>query len=254
MTVPTLSIVIPAFNEEVTLQASIPALRQYLGSIKATSEIVIVDDGSTDETARVVERFSATGSDLKLIRHVSSCGKGWAIRTGMLAASGSLIIFMDADLSYELGILPSFIEHLQKGADIAIGSRRHPASQVLGAPPLKRQIASRLFQWFVQMLFKIPTADTQCGLKGFRQAAARRLFSRQQSHSFAFDVEILLWARRWGYRVEVLPVALKGSASSSVRFWKHGPRVLLDLLKIRATAWKTLFFPEEIQKDKKEKQ
>src|SRR5258708_37707629 len=180
-----LSIVIPALNEERHLQESLPRLRDFFKNRAGPYEILIVDDGSRDGTCRVVEEFARRDSAVRLLRHDRNYGKGWAIRTGMLAAQGTWVVFMDADLAYDLEDTTYVVGQLKQGYDLAIGSRSLVSSRLVSPPSWRPRIANRALNRLVRGLFALDARDNQCELDGFPKARAQPLLGIQKFHSIA---------------------------------------------------------------------
>ena len=238
VSVPRLSLVIPAYNEERCLLPSLQRVDEYLSTQPYASELVVVDDGSTDGTAELVRGFAPSVPDrvsVRLLVHESNRGKGAAVRTGCLAAQGEYVVFTDMDLAVPVEELERVLERLEAGAEVAVGTRLHPGGRDMRSrqPPLRR-LAGRLFV-LVRRLVAVPELhDTQCPLKGFRHQAARRLFAAQRLSGWTFDVELLYLAKRWGLRVEEVPVHWDHVAGSHVGLRPRvAAQVLWDLLRLR---------------------
>jgi dolichyl-phosphate beta-glucosyltransferase len=230
-----LSVVVPAYNEERNIVRTANALNRYLRAKGVAYEIIIVDDGSQDATAREVLSLLDSGIPLTLLRNDRNRGKGFTVRRGMLAAEGEYLFFMDADLSYPVEDLDLLLDALDSGYDLCIGSRELPGSRMEARPPLYRHLAGRAYSLLVQLFVVRGIADTQCGFKGFRRRAARDLFSRLTLDDFAFDVELLFLARKLGYSIQIIPARLISSdRTSTVHLIKDSCAMALDLLKIRA--------------------
>jgi len=227
MASPFLSIVIPAFNESLRLPQTLGRCLAFLEGWNETWEIVVADDGSTDDTASIVEEWHARDERIRLLR-LAHGGKGSAVRAGMLEASGRWRFFADADLSMDLSELPKFFE---EPVDVAIASREAPGAQRLGEP-MTRHLIGRLFNLCVRALVVPGIQDTQCGYKLFTSSAARTLFSASQVDGFAFDVELLFLALRAGLRVREVPVVWRHTPGSHVRM-KTGLAAFGQLLEIR---------------------
>jgi dolichyl-phosphate beta-glucosyltransferase len=236
--VPYLSLVIPAYNEECRLLPSLQRVDQYLSTRPYASELVLVDDGSTDGTAELVRAFTSSAPDrvqIRVLAHERNRGKGAAVRTGCLAAQGEYVVFTDMDLAVPVEEVGRVLERLEAGVDVAVGTRLHPGGQDMrSSQPLLRRLAGRLFV-LVRRLVAVPEFhDTQCPLKGFRRQAARRLFAAQRLSGWAFDVELLYLAKRWGLRVEEVPVRWDHIAGSHVGLRPLvAVQVLWDLLRLR---------------------
>ena len=228
---PYLSVIIPAFDEEARIGRSLDELTGYLQQQPYSWEVVVVDDGSSDATAAVVRRKAAdlTGVRLESIGHA---GKGWAVRHGMLAAMGRLRFMADADLAMPVEQIGGFIEAIEKGYDLVIGSREVANARRFDEPPL-RHLMGRAFNWAVRLLAVRGFQDTQCGFKCFRGEAARELFAMQRVRGFGFDVEILYLAREHGHRVLELPINWYYQSESKVRYSVDSFAMLRDTLSVK---------------------
>ncbi|MGD0248054.1 MAG: dolichyl-phosphate beta-glucosyltransferase [Candidatus Limnocylindrales bacterium] len=247
--VSSLGIVLPAYNEEARLGPALDELFAYLrsapsGSLPETVSVLVVDDGSTDDTAALVRtrpEFAAEGArtarrdgpSLRLLA-VSHGGKGSAVRAGMLAADGDLLIFADADMATPPDQLPRLVAALE-AADVALGSRIQPdGSDMRASQPRFRRMVGRLFRFAAQAWVTGPVRDTQCGFKGFRRAVARDLFGRLRITSIVFDVDLIYLARRRGYRIATVPIVWADRRGSRMHARpKLALRVAWDLVRIR---------------------
>ena len=223
-----LSVVIPAYNAEGQVCATLDAVQSYLQGRGLKHELIVVDDGSSDETARRVQRW---GGQVKLLRNGGNRGKGHAVRRGMLASRYAWTLFMDVDNS-------TSIEHLERfaprapDADVLIASRNLDGSRIVGGRPLLRHFLGQTFPHAVRLLALRGIRDTQCGFKAFRRQALREIFPRQRSEGFCFDVEVLLIARRLGYRIAEIPIDWDNPPESTLRLWRDAPGMLADLARI----------------------
>ena len=229
---PPLSIVLPAYNEARRLPASLEALNRYLDAHAPEAEVVVADDGSTDKTAAAVLAAAELWPRVRLLT-LPHRGKGHAVREGMLAALGEVRLFSDVDLAVPLGYVAAF-QAASGSADVIIASREAPGAQRVGEP-WRRHLMGRAFNLWVRLVSGLPYADTQCGFKAFRVAAAREIFARQQINGFGFDVEVLFLARRWGLRIAELPVEWRYGAESTVRL-RHTVTTSLEVLGVRWSA------------------
>ena len=233
-----LSLVIPAYNEEGRLLPSLQRIDEYLSARPYASELLVVDDGSTDRTPELLRGFTPTAPDrvqVRLLSHDRNRGKGAAVRTGCLAAQGECVVFTDIDLAVPVEEVDGVLERLEAGADVVVGTRLHPGGQDMrNSQPFLRRLAGRLFV-LVRRLVALPEHhDTQCPLKGFRHQAAQRLFAAQRLSGWAFDVEILYLANRWDLRVEELPVRWDHVKGSRLGLRPAvAAQVLWDLLRLR---------------------
>jgi dolichyl-phosphate beta-glucosyltransferase len=224
----TLSLILPCYNEAERLPATLGACLAHLAGGPGQVELLVVDDGSTDATAAVAEAVAAADARVRVIRTEPNRGKGFAVRTGMLAASGELLVFTDADGSYGPGEVERVVSALADNP-VAIGTRVNDGT----TGTLGRRIASRVFNRTLRLLLRLPFRDTQCGLKGFRREVARELFGRARVDGFAFDVEVLLLARRLGLAVAEVPVRAQERDGSRVRLLLDGRRMLGEVWAAR---------------------
>lgn len=230
----SLSVVVPAYNEQERIVSTLRRTLEYLAEQHPDSEVVVVDDGSRDETAARVEELAADEPRLSLIVLPENRGKGAAVRTGVLAARGERILFMDADLSTPIEELEKLEPFLDEGYDVVIGSRGLAESDIRERQPFPREFMGRTFNLIVRSLLLGGFRDTQCGFKLFARDAARALFEAQTLDGFAFDVEVLLMARDRGYRIREVPVVWYHSPNSKVSPVTDASRMFVDLLRLRA--------------------
>jgi len=228
---PRLSIVVPAYNEEQRLPRTLRELARWVAANQPRTEVIVVENGSTDGTARVVRDFCREHPFVQLIADVPR-GKGVAVRRGMLHATGDLRFLCDADLSMPIDELGKFLAAARDGADLAIGSREAPGAARLGEPRL-RHVMGRVFNRLVQALAVRGFQDTQCGFKLFTAAAARDLFSRARMTGWGFDPEVLFLAQRRGYRIDEVPIVWHSDSDSRVRPVHDALAMVGDLLAIR---------------------
>lgn len=230
----SLSIVIPAYNEESRLRKTLDRILEWLHEQRFKfQEVIVVDDGSRDATASVVDEYSKPPSPIRLLRNPGNRGKGYAVRHGMLDAEGDWILYTDADLSTP-------IEELQKleaaaakqSAVIAIGSRAVDRSLVAVHQSVFREYSGRFFNVVMRALTGLPFRDTQCGFKLYRTDAAKEVFSRQEQDGFSFDVEDLVIAKKLGLPAVEVPVRWSNVEGTKVTL-AQGLRSFTDLLKIR---------------------
>jgi dolichyl-phosphate beta-glucosyltransferase len=221
-----LTIVLPAYNEAERIGPALDELFGYLDSgpagLPAQVDVLVVDDGSTDDTTAVVAarpeaaRPPEARNDLRVLR-VPHAGKGAAVRAGMLAAEGDVVVFADADMATSPDQLPKLLSALVS-ADVALGSRIQPdGTDMRASQPRYRRMLGRLFHRLASLWVVGPVEDTQCGFKGFTREAAQDLFARQRVTSIAFDVELIHLARRRGYRIAIVPVNWMDQRGSRMR-------------------------------------
>jgi dolichyl-phosphate beta-glucosyltransferase len=241
------SVVIPTYNEGRRIQSTLERVIQYLSAKFSRFEIIVVDDGSADGTPQQVARAAHQEPRIKFIPLSANRGKGFVVREGVLSAQGEVIFFTDADLSTPVEEIEKGLAGLEEGYPVVIASRRHPESIVALHQVRRREIVGRAFNLFVRALLSLPFHDTQCGFKGFSREAAREIFSLARIDGFAFDAEILVIARRLGFRVREIPVYWTNSPDSKVRLMRHLSGVASDLLKIRCNDRQGLYSPHGIK-------
>lgn len=233
---PDLSIVIPAYNEETRIEPTVREIVGYCRSRARAFELILVDDGSQDATSSVALLLSNEFPEIKLIRLAANHGKGYAVRTGVLNATGWAVLFADADGATPINEVERLEAALTLGVDVAIGSRALQGEGVKVKAKFYRHIIGRTFHQLVEWLADAGVKDTQCGFKLFRFTVAQDLFSRMRMNGFSFDVEVLIMARRRGYRVAEVPVNWTHQAGSKVRLTRDSLQMAADLFRIR-THW-----------------
>lgn len=227
-----ISVVIPSYNEGRRLQPNLAKVVDYLRTRFTQFEVIVVDDGSTDDTSNEVARARRREPRVRLISYPANRGKGFAVRQGVLAAKGDAVCFTDADLSTPVEAIESGLKGIDEGYPVVIASRRHPESVIALPQHWTRDAIGQLFNLAVRTLFSLRFRDTQCGFKCFSREAAREIFSLARIDGYAFDVEIFVIAQRLGYRIKELPVCWSNALDSKVRPLQHLPGVALELLKI----------------------
>jgi glycosyltransferase involved in cell wall biosynthesis len=227
-----LSIVIPAYDEALRLPRAVRDLRSFLDGYRLSTEVIVVQNGSRDATLQVAESAATEDPRFRVLDLGQQRGKGLAVRAGILQARGRLVLFCDADFSMPVDQIDRIVNALENGADVAIASREVRGSQRIGEPP-HRHLMGRVFNFVVRALAVPQIEDTQCGFKGFQQAAAKDLFGRQRIDGWAFDVEILMLARRRGYRIAEVPITWVHDAASRVSPTKDTVRMVREILMIR---------------------
>jgi dolichyl-phosphate beta-glucosyltransferase len=234
---PTYSIVIPAYNESARLGATLEKVLAYVHAQGWDAEVIVVNDGSRDNTAEIVRSFAAKDPALRLVENPGNRGKGYSVRNGMLNARGSIVLFSDADLSSPIEEAPKLFEALERGADIAIGSRWLRAETQTQRQPLHRQLFGRIFNLVLRLTLGLQFADTQCGFKAFKQTAVQAIFPLQRIERWGFDPEILFLARKFKFRVQEVPVAWAHREGTSINPLVDGSRMVMEMLHIR---WNSL--------------
>jgi len=233
---PELSIIIPAYNEEARLPRALALIRDYLaarGLGAAQAEIIVVDDGSTDATARVAQEWSRQLLFLRLVSNGENRGKGYSVRHGMLEARGRIALFTDADLSAPIEEADKLFAALKVGNDIAIGSRALDRSLIYSHQSRMREIAGMIFNGFVRIFTGLPFHDTQCGFKVFVAAPSRIVFEQQRIERFGFDPEVLFLAKRHGLRAAEIPVRWAHDPATKVHVLRDSVLMFTDLVRIR---------------------
>lgn len=235
MSIPFLSVVVPAFNEESRLKESLGRILDYLKSRGFSYEVLVIDDGSSDLTYSIAEGFAFEneGKSLRVYRNERNRGKGYSVRRGMLRATGRFALLTDTDLSAPIEELEKLEQPVFSGeCDIAFGSRDVTGSEVVIHQPWIREHAGKVFNLIVRLLTSLPYKDTQCGFKLFKMESCRDIFSKQRIERYAFDVEILFVAKKWGLVTKEVPVLWRHSEDSKVRLFPDAPLTGFDLLRI----------------------
>jgi dolichyl-phosphate beta-glucosyltransferase len=226
-----LSVIIPAYNEEKRIGETLVKINDFLKKQDYSSEILVVDDGSTDKTVQVSEALNI--DILRLVKNEKNMGKGAATRNGIMNAKGDLMLFSDADLSTPIEEVIDLIDSIKHGADVAIGSRALPESEIIIHQPWYREMMGRVFNLFVKALCLKGIQDSQCGFKLFKAEVAQKVFNEQRLTGFAFDVEILMLTRRSGWTIDEVPVKWYNSPATRVSPIKDALKMFTDLLKLR---------------------
>ena len=241
-----LSVVIPAYNEERVIGDSIARVGAYLEQTR-DPELIVVDDGSRDRTREIVREMAQRYPFTRLVQNDRNRGKGYSIKHGILETHGDYVLFTDADLVYPIEGVEPFTRALDNGADVAIGSRRHPGTLFALNPRhfsyiYQRYLVGGTYINVVNRVLDLGVSDTQAGFKCLRGDAARTIFARTTLYDFAFDVEVLFIARQLGYRIVELPVYfLYLGEQSSVQLVKDSVRMLVDLWRIRQNGRKGVY-------------
>jgi dolichyl-phosphate beta-glucosyltransferase len=228
----SLTVVIPAYNEEKRIVSTVASLRGYFDALPLTWDLLVVDDGSADGTSDAVRKAYGDGPGLRVISHPRNRGKGAAVRTGMLAAGGDYAIFMDADFSTPVGEFDKFLPFLEQGDAVIIGSRKMPGAQVERRQPFPREFFGKGFTFLANLMMGTGFTDFTCGFKCFRRDAAADIFGRQLIDNWSYDAEILFLASRLGYPVREVPVRWLDSPNSKVRLLRDILSSFYGLLKI----------------------
>lgn len=228
-----LSIVIPAYNEEKRIGDTLEKIISYLKVKDFKSEIIVIIDGCTDSTVEVVKCYERLVYKLTILVNETTMGKGYSVRRGVLESKGEFVLFTDADLSTPIGEVERLFFWLDKGYDVAIGSRSMKGSQVGIYQSFIRRSMGKIFNKIMKLIVFTGFKDTQCGFKCFKRHTADKVFVKQIIRGFAFDVEILLIARRQGFRTKEVPVKWLNSPFSTVHIIKDSFLMLCDLFRMK---------------------
>jgi len=232
---PAFSLIIPCFNEASRVRESLRVTLDYLAANAPESELIVINDGSTDATGSIThEVFSHAKVATRVLEDFPNRGKGAAVRSGLLAAQTPIGLFSDADLSTPLSEIPKVIEPIANcDVDVAFGSRALKRSLIGIHQPLRREYAGRVFNLLVRVATGLPFWDTQCGFKAFRMDACRPIFKTSRVDGFAFDVELLYLARHAGLRMREIPVRWNHAEGSKVRFFRDSLLMLREVISLR---------------------
>ena len=239
---PFLSIVIPAHNEENRLPETLKQVIRYLEKQPFASEVIVVENGSTDRTSAIAREFAEKSGNVQAIQN-DWRGKGLAIQRGVKEAKGEYVFMCDADLSMPVEEISKFLPPQLNNVDIAIGSREAPGA-VRYNEPYYRHFTGRVFNTLIRLLVLPTLQDTQCGFKCIRADVARDIFRYQTLTGWAFDVELLYIARHHGYQIVEIPIDWYFNADSKISVLRDSLRMFLDLLLIRRNAWRGLYDPK----------
>lgn len=232
---PELSIVIPAFNEELRLPETLSRISAYIRASQRVTEVIVVDDGSTDRTAAVANSFQGEIGQLRVVANNKNRGKGYSVRHGMMEARGRIVLFTDADLSAPIEEADKLLAPLADH-DVAIGSRALNRSLISVRQSVFREYAGMIFNFIVRAILRLPFVDTQCGFKAFRREPCRVIFEQQRIERFGFDPELLYLARHHGLRSAEIPVRWAHSPATKVSMWRDSVQMFVDVFVIRWNA------------------
>jgi glycosyltransferase involved in cell wall biosynthesis len=233
MSSPYLSIVIPAYNEGVRIEAALDRVMTFIKRAGWDVEILVVDDGSRDDTASIVERYIKICPQLRLLKNPGNRGKGFSVRSGLLQAVGEIVMFTDADLSAPMVEVEQLISALVNGSDVAIGSRWLDRRLQTIQQPFYRRFFGRCFNIFTRTVLGLPFTDTQCGFKAFRRETAQAVLRYQTIERWGFDPELLFIAQRFGYKIVEIPVTWGHDERSQISYLKDGIKMLEEIMTIR---------------------
>jgi glycosyltransferase involved in cell wall biosynthesis len=233
---PQLSIVIPAYNESARIENALERVMSCVQEQGWDAEVLVVDDGSKDNTAAIVQQWMSRYPRLHLVQNPGNRGKGYSVRNGLLQAAGDVVMFTDADLSAPMEEAERLLAAIADGADVAIGSRWMDRTRQTIHQPLYRQFFGRCFNWITRLVMGLPFKDTQCGFKAFKRSAAQVIFRLQTIERWGFDPEILFIARKLKYVIREVPVTWGHDERSRMSYLKDGMKMLEDMAKIRANS------------------
>ena len=238
-----LSFVIPAYNEENFIEDTLGTIDAVIMNKNLLYEILVVDDGSGDETLAKARKYASKNGHVRVLSYGKNVGKGYAVKTGFMKASGNVVIFADSDMEIDLRTISEYLDALKHG-DIVIASKRHDESRV--DVPVSRRILSEVFNGLVRLLTGVPLKDTQSGLKAMKKSAFVDIFPRLAVKRYAFDVELLAVAHLYGLKVVEMPVNIKLEASFKPKAMWH---MFIDLLgiayRLRIIHWYQRPLPEK---------
>jgi len=232
----TYSIVLPAYNEHERIAATLEKIFAYANQRGWKLEVIVVNDGSTDDTAQIVTQYASRNSALRLLENPGNRGKGYSVRNGMLHAHGDILLFSDTDLSSPIAEADRLFEAIRQGSDVAIGSRWLKTELQVKRQPLYRQCFGRLFNVMLRLVLGLKLKDTQCGFKAFTRNAAQRLFPLQKIERWGFDPELLYLAKKCSLVVTEVPVAWSHREGTRINPIVDGIRMLGEIFVIRWNA------------------
>lgn len=227
------SIVVPCYNESARIGSSLEKITDFTRTRGWNAEILVVNDGSRDDTASIVRGYSRRDTSIRLIENPGNRGKGYSVRNGVLSASGDVILFTDADLSSPIEESVKLFDALREGADVAMGSRWLRAELQTDRQPIYRQLLGRMFNLALRMALGLHFKDTQCGFKAFTRHAAQTIFPRQRIDRWGFDPEILYLARKFKLRTAEVPVSWAHDHRSKINPVLDGSKMLWEMLRVR---------------------
>jgi dolichyl-phosphate beta-glucosyltransferase len=229
----TYSIIIPAYNERARLGATLDRVLNFMAAQQWDAEVIVVNDGSRDQTPALVRSYARTYPALRLLENPGNRGKGYSVRNGMLNATGEILLFTDADLSAPIEEAPKLFAAIHSGADVAIGSRWLRPELQTHRQSLLRQVYGRIFNLSLRLVLGLKFKDTQCGFKAFTRQAAQEIFPRQRIERWGFDPELLYLGRKLGFKVKEVPVVWSHSEGTRISPLRDGIRMFGEVLKIR---------------------
>jgi dolichyl-phosphate beta-glucosyltransferase len=227
------SIIIPAYNEAARIAPTLEKILAYAAQQAWQAEIIVVNDGSRDNTAEIVRAWTRRSPAVKLVENPGNRGKGYSVRNGMLQAQGDILLFSDADLSSPIHEALKLFAALESGAEVAIGSRWLNRELQTERQPFHRQFFGRIFNLALRIVLNLKQKDTQCGYKAFTRRAADAIFPRQRIERWGFDPELLFLAQQLGFKVTEVPVEWAHDDRSKIHPLKDGVKMFFEMLKVR---------------------
>ena len=234
---PVYSIVIPAYDESARISVTLDRVLEYVRQRQWNAEIIVVDDGSRDNTREIVRQYMADNPAVRLLENLGNRGKGFSVRNGMLHAKGQVLLFSDADLSSPIEEAEKLFAAIEAGNDIAIGSRWMRTELQIRRQPLYRRLGGRGFNGLLRLVLGLNFKDTQCGFKAFTRRSAMAIFPLQQIERWGFDPELLYLARRFGFRIAEVPVTWAHREGTRLHPLRDGLRMFGDMLEVRWNAF-----------------
>ena len=228
--IPFCSIVIPSYNEASQIRSTLETIKAYMDSTTHKWEIIVVNDGSQDDTEKIVKLFSLSEPRVQIVT-ISHSGKGWAVKTGMSKAKGKLRFMCDADLSMPINEIDNFFTEIAKGYDVVVGSREISGSKRFNEPKI-RHLMGRVFNFFAKTVSLTNFNDTQCGFKCFKETAAEYIFPQQTTKGFAFDIEILKLAKKGEFRITEIPIIWYHKRPSKLKIHVDSIKMMKDTFLI----------------------
>ncbi|HSC45108.1 MAG TPA: dolichyl-phosphate beta-glucosyltransferase [Candidatus Acidoferrum sp.] len=230
-----LSIIVPSFNEELRLPPSLERIAAYVAASRRATEVLVVDDGSTDRTAEVAAAYGDRIANLRVLKNGRNRGKGYSVRHGMLEAKGEHVLFTDADLSAPIEEADKLLSALEQ-YDVSLGSRAMDRSLIKVHESAFREFAGIIFNKIVRIVLRLPFVDTQCGFKAFRRERCQIIFEQQRIERFGFDPELLYLARHHGLKAVEIPVRWSHSPATKINMMRDSVLMFVDVFTIRWNA------------------
>jgi dolichyl-phosphate beta-glucosyltransferase len=237
------SVILPAYNESARIAATLDRILAHAAQYRWNVEVIVVNDGSSDDTAKIVREYAGKHPVLRLLENPGNRGKGYSVRSGMLHAKGEILLFSDADLSSPIEEADKLFAAIAEGADIAIGSRWVDRRLQIRRQPMHRRLMGRMFNLALRIILGLQFKDTQCGFKAFTRRSAQVIFPLQKIERWGFDPELLYLARKFGFAVREVPVAWSHREGTRIHPLRDGIRMFGELLRIRWYAMKGSYAP-----------